>query len=145
MLSTPSLSSSPTTCFGSQPLGCPTGLPLSCSWVLQSTFHIAPEPSSYAENLIMPVPISQPSGGCSWREILSSPCHSRPLLIDVNAIVFLWFLLYSLLPSSHVDSFSVPMQKAGLPHVAFAHKSPPLGALPLPFLFVQILLILKPR
>lgn len=104
-----------------------------------------PEPSFYAENLIMPVPISQPSGGCSWREIHSSPCHLRPFSTDVNAIVFHWFLFYSLLPSSHTDLFSVPMQMAGLPHVAFAHRSPPLGAPPLPFLFVQILLILKSR
>lgn len=138
LLSTPSLSSSQSA--RSQPVGLLTGLPPHALWVLQAAFYSAAGAIFLGGKLTMPVPFC----ACSWSEPHSSPCHSRPFLVEVNAIRSHWFLLCTLLPSSLMGFFSIPMQLAVLPHVAFAHRRPLPGAAPLPSLLVQMLLVLKP-
>lgn len=142
LLSTPSLSSS----LGarSRPVGLLTGLPPHALWFFQSVFHSAAGTIFLGGKPDNARPFFQPFCACSWSETHCSPCHSRSFLVDVNAIMSHWFLLCTLLPSSCMGFFSVPMQLAVLPHVAFAHRRPLPGEPPLPSLFVQMLLILKP-
>ena len=49
-----------------------------------------------------------------------------PSWFDVNAIISHWFLFSTLLPSSHMDLASIPMQVAVLSHFAFAPGVRPL-------------------
>lgn len=81
---------------------------------------------------MVPTASFQPFSGCSQSKTHPSPHCSWS---GVNAIISLWLLFSTLLPSRRMDLVSIPMQVAVLSHFGFAPRGLPSGAPPLLFLF----------
>lgn len=85
--------------------------------------------SFYDANLTRSVP-SSGSAVAALRVTGSSPCHSRPALVDGSAIVSHWLLWQPALQSHGLTV--CPLRRQCFPRSSFAHGSPPLQRPSLP-------------